>query len=740
MKNLKQRRIIAAAIIGIIVLLTGCAPKTAEKQILYYEGGVNKVSGGIIAENKNYSLEWDAERTALLLHSKAYGGIFGTVPYGFYSSGVTSGKASVELTSPINISYIDSETLSVKTVSGSTGVIKNGRVASEKIEDGIKITYYFDKLKISVPVEYTLFDEGLEAKIIVGEISESDYHIYQISLLPYMVSAVNSETSYLAVPSGSGGIIKTANAETVKTYSEELYGNDPVKVVYSETASSKQSRLPVFGSCDGENSILAVIGEGASSAAVEAKAANPETGYSGAYAKFYLRGYDLTNITDHSGAVTYIKKYSSERISADCFSVRYYPMNGYSKDYSGMASLYRDILIRTGKLSADKENSPAFALEILGGAKTKKLFLGFPYNTTEVATSFSEALSIVKELTDETGEKFLIKMSGFTDGGLDAETVGGGFKPGKSFGGGKKFLQLADYCRNAGNKLFVDYDIVRFSKSGNGFSSLGDSVKTANLIRSKYRSFNVALNTYDGNSYPYYLLSPRKLTKAADKLISAAAELELCGVSLGTLGSTAYSDYSYTGGYCKGDISKQASAVISKISRAKLNVLTSDANEYAALASDYITNVPLKSSRYDCIDRDIPFYEMVFKGYIPLYSSPINAEDDPNTYFLKMIECGVNPGFSVCCKYPEGLFSTSYSIFSTSRYDTVKSKIKNILDISNGFLKSVNDSGILRNERQGNLAHTVFENGISIYVNYGNTAVNTPLGKVEARSFIYGGE
>ena len=70
----------------------------------------------------------------------------------------------------------------------------------------------------------------------------------------------------------------------------------------------------------------------------------------------------------------------------------------------------------------------------------------------------------------------------------------------------------------------------------------------------------------------------------------------------------------------------------------------------------------------------------------------------------------------------------------------MKSKIKNILDISNGFLKSVNDSGILRNEREGNLAHTVFENGISIYVNYGNTAVNTPLGKVEARSFIYGGE
>ena len=138
--------------------------------------------------------------------------------------------------------------------------------------------------------------------------------------------------------------------------------------------------------------------------------------------------------------------------------------------------------------------------------------------------------------------------------------------------------------------------------------------------------------------------------------------------------------------------------------------------------------------------EDIPFYEMVFKGYIPLYSSPINAEDDPNTYFLKTVECGVNPGFSVCGKYPEGLFSTSYSIFSTSRYNTVKSKIKNILDISNGFLKSVKDSKILKNEREGNLAHTVFENGISIYVNYGNTSVITPLGKVEARSFIYGGE
>ena len=55
-------------------------------------------------------------------------------------------------------------------------------------------------------------------------------------------------------------------------------------------------------------------------------------------------------------------------------------------------------------------------------------------------------------------------------------------------------------------------------------------------------------------------------------------------------------------------------------------------------------------------------------------------------------------------------------------------------------MKAVSGSVIIENETDGTLAHTVFDNGISVYVNYGENAENTALGTVEPGSFIFGKE
>lgn len=728
------------SVLLVVCLFAGCKGKSDEKTVKFYRGEVKNVASGVVAENPDFFLDWDADACALFLNSRKTGKIYGTIPYDFYQNDTDGGVAKVNLYAPLNITYVDRKTLSVKTASGYTSVLKNGRIASEKIDNGIKVIYYYDKLEISIPVEYRLFEKGLEAKILPDEISESIYQIFQISLLPYMVSVKNSETAYLTVPSGCGGIIRTADSNTVREYSEEVYGRDPVKVVYSETRSFEQSRLPIFGACDGENAVLAVIGNGAASASVEAKAGNQEVGYSGAYATFSLRGYDLTTITDHSGMVSYIKKYSDTKLSADGLSVKYYPLEEYTKDYSGLAECYRDILLKEKKLSSEKKNAPIVSVDILGGAQTKELFFGFPYDSLVSATSINEATDIVKDLNRELGEKLLVNLSGFTESGLDVGVPGGGFKVDKKFGNQKDVKALTGYCKEFGNQLFINFDLVRYSKSANGFNTSSDSVQTANLIRRKYETFNIATNTSDKSSVSYFMLSPKLLPKASEKLVSKMKKSGFGGVSLTTLGNIAYSDYAYTKGHCKGDIENCAGKAFSTVRDGGFEILTSDANQYAALLSDYVVDVPLKSSKYDCIDKDIPLYAMVFKGYIPLYSSAINLGDDVNEEFLRAIECGISLHFSLCADYPEKLFSTTHSEFSASRYSSVKPIIIEKIKKASEYLKAVSGSVIIENETDGTLAHTVFDNGISVYVNYGENAVNTALGTVEPGSFIFGKE
>lgn len=737
MKNLIKRLSVLAMAVVMVAVCAACGGETANAK--FYTGNVKKEDSGAVAENGNFTLEWDNDKAALLLRSKKTGRVWCTTPYSFYQNDTGEGLASVALSSPLNITYVETETLSVKTVSGTTGVLKNGRVASKKIKNGIRVTYFFDKLEITVPVDYILNDRGLEVRLLVSGIYENEYPIYKVSLHPYMVNTPNNDSSYLVVPSGSGGIIRTNNG-VIKDYTEYIYGEDPVKVSWADTSFIEKSALPIFGAACGEDSILGIIEKGADAAMVETHACDSEIGYSGAYVSFMLRGYDMTTFTDKAGQAKPVKKYSDSHLNAEYLSVCYYPMEGYSPDYAGMASLYRDVLKDSGKLPKASENAPALALDILGGAESNKLILGLPYRSLDVATTVSEAHDIVEELNGELDAPLLVRLSGFTESGLDAGKVGGGFKLSNKFGSLKKLKSFNSYCESYGNILAFDFDLMRYSSSGGGFSTTADSVQTANLITRTFEFYNVATNDSDKRGPQYYLLSPSRFKDAGKKLTATVDKMELSAVSLSSFGSLTYSDYSYTKYHCKGGNADAVVSVLKSLQKQKTEVITKDANIYAALLSDYVTHAPVGSSKYDCIDMDIPLYQMILRGTTNLYSSYINVANDPRLEFLKAIECGSGLCFSICADVPSGLKHTVHSAFAASRYASVKDELLSYMDEASNFLASVGSSSISMHNSNGSLAHTVFSNGVEVYVNYSDTALDTPIGTVGARSFVYGKE
>lgn len=735
-QNKISLRFIAAALT--LCLLAGCN-KAAPKKTSYNAEGEVSTAGDITAENGKYSFLWDSENNCAILKSKKTGKVWSTIPYGYLMQGEMSGVASVSLTSPLDITYIDTETLTVKDVKGSVGAVRNGRISSEKIENGVSVVYYFDELGFSVPVDYTLCDEGLKASIKINEIAESDYPIYQISLAPYMAAAQNSDDSYLFVPSGSGALIKAENRAQAAKYSEPVYGEDPVSVSYADTTYNEGIRLPLFGVKDKNDALLAYITDGAESAEITAEAGDTEVGYSSVKATFRLRGYDLTKIADHTGLYKYIKKFSDEHISLENATVIYSPIEEESADYVGMAKHYREILRRSGVLSKNEEKYPETALEIFGGALVKKLFLGLPYYSYLPLTTLKESNGIIMEFTGLTGENAVISLKGYLGGGLTPDKVGGGFTLNKKSGGKKALAELYADCEKNGNKLFLDCDPIRFSSSGGGYKVASDSVKTANKVRSTQVYYDTALNTQNKSTKDYFLLSRAKLFETAGKMNKMLDKYGIDGISLSSLSSLAYSDFDSTETFCKNGMAESVGKIYGELSK-KHSVLSENANLYAAVLSSGITNTPIKSSEYGCFEKEVPFYQIVFKGSIPLYGAAVNTANDPNRVFLKSVESGIGLSFSFAKRYEEENNYLPYSALAGAIFEDTKESAAQYVKKAADYLKSVSGSEIKAHSSNGDISRTVFENGITVYVNYGRESANTPLGSVEPESFIYGKE
>lgn len=739
MQKLRITSFLLAVCTVLLCISAGCSKNTAPKAIYDTDSAVTVVDSQTVSSNDSYELLWDATNQAVLLQSKKTGSIWSTVPYDFIRSGATSGVAAVNLTSPLEVTYIDPTTLTVKEVKGSVGAVKNGRVECQNIDGGIRMVYYFDKLGFSIPVQYTLCENGLKAEILVDEIVETEFLIYQIAMAPYMASAQNSESSYLFVPSGCGALISARQRETAVSYSEPVYGEDPVGVTYADTDFYEGVRLPVFGVKDGERALLAIIDEGTECAAVEASAGDPETGYSSAWATFRLRGYDMTKIADHTGLYKYIRKFSDDRLSAESVSVIYSPVEDANADYVGMAEHYRNILKSEGYFQTDAADAPMLSLNVLGGAMVKKLLLGFPYYSYDSYTDLKQAGNVLTALKGTADQGVIVNLKGFLEGGLTPDKVGGNFKIERAAGGKTGLIEFQKICAENGARCFVDYDLVRFSASGGGYRILSDTVKTANKVRSVQSYLNPATNTANTSVKAYYLLSREALANAQQDLLKSTEKYQIDGVSLASLGRLAYSDFSDTTAYCKLGMAETAAKIFAAVAE-KHPVLSEGANVYAALLSDYVTETPIKSSGFDCFETDVPFYQILFKGYVPLYGSSINVADDPDEAFLKSVEVGMGLQFSFAENYDPKNNYLPYSALAAGSYADIKDVIAGYTEMQGEYYALVAESGIQSHSVDGTLRKTVFENGITVYINYGKDNIETALGTAKAGSFVYGKE
>lgn len=688
---------------------------------------------GQFAENGKYSIEWDSDYSCVLIKDKTTGEtVWSSIPTELYNNGFNKEH---QLCSPISVSYLEPDTNLVKTAEGSTEITA---VSVEKTENSIKVFYDFSAFEICVPVCYELTDDGLSVSVSSDEITEKTYRVYQVSLLPYMVSAKNSEdknTSWLFVPYGSGALMYTDDtSRALRKFEGEVYGDD-LSINRDEVFNTDESlKLPIFGARSGDTAILAIIDSGAEYASVTAQAGNSELGYSNAYASFKVRGYN-TVMVDNVGAAgksDAIVRVSDDTVS-DTYKISYRLLSGEDADILKMAEIYREHL-NSVYGERDTAEQPVYQLDILGGAFVEEYILGIPNSKLQVATSYSEAYGLIDEVAKETGVTGSVVLTGFGESGLDYGKLAGGFGFNGGYGSGKELKRLIEE-KNA----FADFELVRFSSGSNGFSTLWDSAKNANNSTANQYYYGITDKVKNENIKYYKLLKRSSLSEALGRLIEFSEDESLKNISVGSLGYIAYSDYSEKKYAAKGSLDSDIAAYIKRLSDSGKTVMVSNANDYAAARADIVTEAPLTCGAASVLDEEIPFYSMVFKGYTALVSSPLNLSDDMRTEYLNAVSCGVGIQFSFCAEYADALKDTSFGyMFAQSVYSDIKDDALALINESAELLEKVKTAHITGWKRMDNgVTVTEFDNGIKVFANYSEAEVETECGAVPAMSFGY---
>lgn len=355
-----------------------------------------------------------------------------------------------------------------------------------------------------------------------------------------------------------------------------------------------------------------------------------------------------------------------------------------------------------------------------------------PTKDLNVLTSFEDVKEIVEELGEISSMTPSVILSGFGSTGINPGKIAGGFDFANDFGSDKERKALEKLCQDKNINLYSDFDLIQFSKSGNGFTAAFDSAKSASLQAVKLSPIETPLRKFDKDNR-YRIIKREKLDKAVDKLIKATDKLSVSGVSISTLSSIAYSDYTEEKYYSKGNMGADVMGYIAKLQKAEHNVAAVSANAYAAAAANTVYSVPVSNGGYYAFDKSIPLYQMIFGASKPLYSEALNVAANTEKAIMQSVSTGTRLSFCLIDDFDISDIKIQTERFYGSVFEDNEKLISETLKKYEPFYKAIKNASIKDYQiLDANITKTVFDNGTVVYANHATCGANSPVGELKA--------
>ena len=133
----------------------------------------------------------------------------------------------------------------------------------------------------------------------------------------------------------------------------------------------------------------------------------------------------------------------------------------------------------------------------------------------------------------------------------------------------------------------------------------------------------------------------------------------------------------------------------------------------------------------------MPFYQMVFKGSVPLTVQSLNLAANAKEMLLKAVESGSGLGYTVIGNWDSSIINASAPYFYNSVFADIKDDIIDSSKALADYYSKVSGKKITSHTILDNgLRNTVFENGVSVYVNYTDKTITSPAGEVAPYDYL----
>ncbi len=692
----------------------------------------NKVEGfDLIAENSKLKLYANTSTGYVAVYDKRDGSITYSNPLNADEDEKANKANKNYLKSQMMVYYYNADVKS-GTLDTYTQCIQKNQLAAESIENGIRFLYTVGSttakgeaipIYFEIPLEYRLDNDSLVVSIPAKGIKENGGHLYRIQLLRYMGAGNKAENGYMVVPNGSGSIINFNNGKlNTSTYAQYVYEIDPMTANYTTTENLNGARLPIFGICRDNRSILAEIEDGATTAMISAEISGKYNDYNYVYPTFIFRNVDNLRNFGNSSQDVFVLEEELYDMNA---TVRYTFLNEDYKGYAGLANYYRERLIAKGVLvpQAGGGDIP-FYYDVIGGVKENSHFLGVQVLDTFAMTTYADAKAMAEELAVKNIKNQVLVLQGWFNEGYyhdaphDIRLV-------KDMGSKAELEELNDQIASYGGTMYGDVEFQRVTYADTGFnwSAEGSRYYGAGYVASFGLVNPTTLRNTSGLGYAepqYDLMSPKFLPRYVEKFVKKIHNYDISGLSLRDMGSYLTSDKKRTEVINREEALDIVLAQLDLLKTSGKKLLLNDANAYSFGYTKDITNVPMSDNTYPIVDDNIPLYQMVLHGCINYSTELLNFDDseDMTLTVLQMIETGSSPHYVFTQEPSSRMKNTGMNQFYATTYDTWKGEAVEIYHRVNDALKYVNGAEIVGHEISGDVRKITYDNGVVIYINY----------------------
>ncbi len=618
----------------------------------------------------------------------------------------------------------------------------------------VKFLYKFADLKFAVPVEYSLDSNGFKAELLLndkdtnlsysemgsvaagnfGKVEqEIDYNITEIKLLPAFGATSYNEDGYLFIPDGSGALVYYNNGkDNVKQpYSAPVYGNYKDSQAEDYRKASDRFYLPVFGTVKNDgHALMGIIEDNANVAFINAEVSGYETAYNKVYSSYL---HKIIRGASKQGAAQPMSK--EMRDPDKNYTVKYFCLSGDQASYVGMAKFYRQYLIEEqGMTKSNDLRDAALFLDMYAGVEKKTSILGIPWNIFDVMTTYEDIMAISDDMSEAGISNVVFRYNDWTKKNNRKKVQNKPTFEG-TIGGRKGYEKASEYLAGKNMGFYLNIDFINYSKSGNGYSRLSDSVKYPNQAPA-YQSSGITAHINMGTRW--CLLKSDKVRDAAMKFAEKCEKYGITSVSLENFGNAIYSDGSNKGGLTRGQCMNIWEEIISGYKEKGMNVLTTTPDAYAVINSDVLLEIPSKSTYVEIADEGVPFYQIVVRGYKTYTSENVNMSSVSEDIILNAAETGSSILYSLTAGDTTTLKETYLKYLYSCNYSEWKDDIIEDYKKLSGTLSVVDGETIENHEKLAEgLYRTTYSNGVAVYVNYNYNDITTENGvTVPARDYV----